>query len=503
MSSGTLPLGTYHRANALGAGTYGSVVQVYDEDGNEYALKLFEEEEENDDEEEEYNEQESTESSDNEDYDNDEDEMLSRPLDLGALREISILRLLRHENSHPNIVSIHDVKQGSDIMEDDQADRLMQYPGITMKLFQYGTLSKIIMQNLDKKTKIDIAHGILSGVAYLHQNGIIHRDIKADNIMMDIDDDGTYHPVLIDFSLSKIIVPQCMYGAYICQDDSSSSSSSSNVKTTAGKKVQMFASDITKYCTDLQGEVTHTPNIGTPTYRAPECISGKSSYGLPSDMYSVGVVLLELLRGSCIESFKDRGASKIVESELESLPNQPFANLIRALLQKDPTKRMTARDALQHEVFKKFGFINNDIHLQDRLRTIDIEKALPLDGIENDPEGFLDSKKSKKRMQVLQTIANDLDAVNPFTVQAAFCYSLQLAQLDDCIDNLSESQGLIDCVVLAHKFFEKELWNLKDIETLDRGTFKKCNWSASNYIDTEGTIWMLMDFCLYPRKLWI
>mmetsp|Transcript_7739 Transcript_7739/g.14599 ORF Transcript_7739/g.14599 Transcript_7739/m.14599 type:complete len:221 (-) Transcript_7739:51-713(-) len=220
-------------------------------------------------------------------------------------------------------------------------------------------------------------------------------------------------------------------------------------------------------------------------------------------MYSVGVVLLEILRGSCIESFKDRGASKIVESELESLPNQPFANLIRALLQKDPTKRMNAMDALQHEVFKKFGFTNNDTHLQDTLRTIDIEKALPLDGVENDSEGFLDSKESKKRMQVIQTIANELDAVNPFTVQAAFCYSLQLAQLDDCIDNLSESQGLIDCVVLAHKFFEKELWNLKDIETLDRGTFKKCNWSASNYIDTEGTIWMLMDFCLYPRKLWI
>ena len=35
MSSGTVPLGTYHRANALGAGAYGSVVTVYDENGNE------------------------------------------------------------------------------------------------------------------------------------------------------------------------------------------------------------------------------------------------------------------------------------------------------------------------------------------------------------------------------------------------------------------------------------------------------------------------------------
>jgi hypothetical protein len=87
------------------------------------------------------------------------------------------------------------------------------------------------------------------------------------------------------------------------------------------------------------------------------------------------------------------------------------------------------------------------------------------------------------------------------TVQAAFCYSLQLSQLDDCLDNLRESQGLIDCVVLAHKFFEKELWALKSIEELDRGVFKQCDWSLADYIDNEGTIWMLMDFCLYPRKL--
>ena len=41
MSSGTLPFSTYHRAQALGEGTFGSVVAVYTNDGEEYALKLF------------------------------------------------------------------------------------------------------------------------------------------------------------------------------------------------------------------------------------------------------------------------------------------------------------------------------------------------------------------------------------------------------------------------------------------------------------------------------
>ena len=76
MSSGRLPFGHYHRAQALGEGTYGSVVCVYNDTGEELALKVFEADE---------------------DYDT---------MELGTLREISILRILRADNGHPNIVSI-------------------------------------------------------------------------------------------------------------------------------------------------------------------------------------------------------------------------------------------------------------------------------------------------------------------------------------------------------------------------------------------------------------
>ena len=57
----------YYRASTLGEGSYGSVVTVYDDDGNEYAAKIFDEEE-------------------------DEDELGG--IDVGTLREISMLRLL-------------------------------------------------------------------------------------------------------------------------------------------------------------------------------------------------------------------------------------------------------------------------------------------------------------------------------------------------------------------------------------------------------------------------
>eukprot|EP00985_Skeletonema_marinoi_P029517 scaffold28069_cov73-Skeletonema_marinoi.AAC.1 len=81
MASGTLPFSTYHRAQALGEGTYGSVVCVYNDAGEEMALKIFECDEGNE------------------------------TLELGTLRELSILRLLRGSNSHPNIVEMVDVME--------------------------------------------------------------------------------------------------------------------------------------------------------------------------------------------------------------------------------------------------------------------------------------------------------------------------------------------------------------------------------------------------------
>ena len=488
MSSGELPLLQYHRANALGSGAYGSVLTVFSDEGEQFALKLFNEEDSDDEDEEEDYEEEEEEEESEEEQDDDEDEASyeeeeyyeeeTRPMDLGALREISILRILRHENAHPNIIEISDVKQPSDIDQEEDGDVSMKYHGICMPLYSHGTMTDIInmSSSLSKKTKVEIAHGLLCAIAHLHHNGIIHRDIKSDNIMMDMDENGNYKSVLIDFSLAKVIVPSRFYKM--------------------STKSELLETKEMQECTHLQGENTLSPSVGTPTYRAPECIDEEKKYGLPSDMYSIGVVLLELLRGSCIEAFKDKTAVKIVNDALSELPDQPFANLVRRLLEKDPLKRMTAKMALEHPLFEKFQ-LNGKNH-DKTFRSIHMCEALPLEV--SDLSG-LDKKMIKKRIELIQKIASDLDAENPMTTQAALCYSLQLSELDDCLDNLSESQGLVDCVVLAGKFFEKELWDLSNIEELDRGVFKKCDWSQESYIDTESTLWMMMDFCLYPREL--
>ena len=82
------------------------------------------------------------------------------------------------------------------------------------------------------------------------------------------------------------------------------------------------------------------------------------------------------------------------------------------------------------------------------------------------------------------------------TAYAALVYSQQMyLQIDDLLDDLTESQTLLDCVVLASKFFETELIDIQELE--GTGSFK--DWSLEEFYDNEGTIWMLMDHCLYPR----
>lgn len=443
---------------------------MYDDDGNRLAIKLFQQDEGNIN-----NDNDSTDSS----VASSCEENQFQSMDIGALREISILRLLRGASSHRNIIQIHDFKQRDDLEEEqDYGNDIMSNMGLVMPFYTHGNLTDAIDSNQisNKKLKVTMAHGILSAVAFLHANGIIHRDIKGDNIMLDFDDEtGDFFPVLIDFSLAKVIQPQ-MYLR--------------NSHAATLRKIKTLSSDIVD-------EDTHTAEVGTPTYRSPEVVSGEP-YNLASDMYSVGVVLLEILRGKCLEATKDKSSMKLIQSEIGQLPDQPFANLVRGLLEADPLKRLSASAALESDLFKKFGLSG-----KEALRSIDMMDALPFDNDdENKPPSNSNITKDKvllKRIKVIRRIIHELGCENPLTMQAAFMYSQQLSQLDDCDD--SSSQAIFDCVVLAHKFFEKEIWSLREIEKINSGIFKDFEWSADQYCDTEATLLMLLDFCLYPRQI--
>ena len=315
MTSLILPAGTYHQASALGEGSFGAVVTAFDDDGEGFALKIFAE---------------------------DDDDAT---LDASCVREISMLRLLRGANGHPNVLAVHDVR-----VADGKV--VMAMPQLKFDL-ERAIGGRAFVGKKNRLRRVKIAHGLLSAVAFLADNGIMHRDIKCDNVMLRA---ATMEPVLIDFSLAKFVTDSGSAATPRTSSSSSASSSASSSSAAPGA-----------------GRV-HTTNCGTATYTAPE-VYACEAYGCACDVWSAGVVLLELTRGEMLGTSRDKAAFRAIGTMLETLPvDKPMPTLLRALLVVDPASRATARDSLAMTVFAnpKVGLAVPPV------RTIDFFGALPL-----------------------------------------------------------------------------------------------------------------------------
>ena len=157
--SGDLPHGEYHQAEKIGAGSYGAISAVYDDDGELFALKVF-------------------------------DEGDDSSVDIGTLREMSMLRLLRGDLAHPFIVQAHDFYISQ------------KYSSVCMVMPKaVGSVKDVLLGKLRLEKnggKPRVAYQLLSALAYLHDNGIMHRDVKPDNVLLN----ANMEPVLCDFSLA-------------------------------------------------------------------------------------------------------------------------------------------------------------------------------------------------------------------------------------------------------------------------------------------------------------
>ena len=112
-------------------------------------------------------------------------------------------------------------------------------------------------------------------------HNVMHRDIKPDNVLLT--DEGA--PVLTDFSLAKVVEATTEQPAATKAADKAG-------KEKAGKKRKHD-----KGASDKGGAAVHTSAMGTPTYTAPEIVSGGSDYGTQADVWSMGVVFYELFHG--------------------------------------------------------------------------------------------------------------------------------------------------------------------------------------------------------------
>jgi len=139
--------------------------------------------------------------------------------------------------NHPHILPVHDFGQEGELGY------------IVMRYVEGGTLKKILGQPLALDRTIDILAQIGDALDYAHQQGIIHRDVKPANVLMD---QGRW-AFLSDFGLAKMVAASVQL-----------------TKTGVG--------------------------LGTPAYMSPEQAQGKP-VDAQSDIYSLGIMLFEMLTG--------------------------------------------------------------------------------------------------------------------------------------------------------------------------------------------------------------
>ncbi|KAJ7522875.1 hypothetical protein O6H91_18G030100 [Diphasiastrum complanatum] len=195
----------------------------------------------------------------------------------------------------------------------------------------------------EEMARIYIAELVLA-LEYLHSLGVIHRDLKPDNVL--IAHDG--HIKLTDFGLSKV-------GLINSTDDLSGPAASGNM--IMGEDVGCQA---VEYSLKRERRQQRSA-VGTPDYLAPEILLG-TSHGYTADWWSVGVILFEFLIG--IPPFNAEHPQIIFDNILNRKipwPRVPedlsyeAQDLIGRLLTEDPGQRLGAKGAAEvkaHAFFK-------------------------------------------------------------------------------------------------------------------------------------------------------
>ncbi|KAI3388132.1 hypothetical protein SNEBB_001192 [Seison nebaliae] len=204
-------------------------------------------------------------------------------------REGKLLQLVKHDN----IVQLYE------LMETENSYYLV------MELCDGGDLMDFICakKHLDEKLTQKFIKQIMSAINYLHLIGILHRDLKIENLLLDKHNNIK----LIDFGLSNLI-----------------------------KKGECIT------------------QCGSPAYAAPELLAHKK-YDHKVDVWSIGVNMYAMLTGNLpytVEPFNIKTLyNKMIKGEINKLPENLSKNgidLLMKLLTADPVKRITLIEAMKH-----------------------------------------------------------------------------------------------------------------------------------------------------------
>lgn len=177
-------------------------------------------------------------------------------------REAKALELVKH----PNVLEVRDYGVDAGL------------PFLVMELLEGRTLEEMVVEHTpDPALGIELAKDVLRGLAHAHAAGVLHRDLKSENVFV-VWDGQRWRCKLLDFGLVKF------------EGD----------KAAAQKKLTM------------QGSV-----FGSPAYMSPEQATGMP-LDARGDVYSAGIVLYELITGSW--PFEAEGQMEMMRAHLLEPP---------------------------------------------------------------------------------------------------------------------------------------------------------------------------------------
>lgn len=156
------------------------------------------------------------------------------------LREGRALAKLKH----PNVVTVHDVGEHEGA------------PYLVMEFLEGQSLRSWLStgQALPVETALDLMLPVIAAMATAHDAGVLHRDLKPPNIMLERGGDARVRPVVVDFGIASLDEPG-------------------------------------------QGLTSADTLLGTPNYFSPEHVRGAGSIVAESDQFALGAILYECLTG--------------------------------------------------------------------------------------------------------------------------------------------------------------------------------------------------------------
>ncbi|KAK8844042.1 hypothetical protein IAR55_006836 [Kwoniella newhampshirensis] len=211
------------------------------------------------------------------------------------INEILVMR----ESAHPNIVNFKD----SYLWKGDL--------WVIMEYMEGGSLTDVVTAHCMSEAQIAaVSREVCEGLRHLHSKGVIHRDIKSDNILLSINGDVK----LTDFG----------------------------------------------FCARIADPLStkRTTMVGTPYWMAPEIVTRKE-YGPKVDIWSLGILAIEMLEGEppylnenpvrALYLIATNGTPKVKDWERLS---GVFRDYLKCTLTVDAERRPTADQLLKHEFFK-------------------------------------------------------------------------------------------------------------------------------------------------------